>query len=84
MNTTLTPPKKPVTVAREETARALADVINQAGLPAFILEPILRELLGDIQNAMREQYQKEKAQYEQALKKYNEGNGTANDKNPSV
>lgn len=58
---------KPITVVREETKKNLADVINNSGLPAFIIEPILMEFLNETRIAAKRQYELEKAQYEQAL-----------------
>lgn len=58
---------KPITVIREETKKNLADVINNSGLPAFIIEPILMEFLNETRIAAKRQYELEKAQYEQAL-----------------
>lgn len=58
---------KPITVVREETKKNLADIINNSGLPAFIIEPILMEFLNETRIAAKRQYELEKAQYEQAL-----------------
>lgn len=58
---------KPITVVREETKKNLADVINNSGLPAFVIEPILMEFLNETRIAAKRQYELEKVQYEQAL-----------------
>lgn len=68
---------KPITVIREETKKALADVINDSGLPAFIIEPILIEFLNETRIAAKKQYEAEKAQYEQAIKEEQEKGNSA-------
>lgn len=58
-------PEKPLVLIKEECFNALVDVINQSGLPAFIIKPMLQELLNRAQSAM-------KTEYETTLKWYNE------------
>ena len=58
-------PEKPLVLIKEECFSALVDVINQSGLPAFIIKPMLQELLNRAQSAM-------KTEYETTLKWYNE------------
>lgn len=58
-------PEKPLVLIKEECFIALVDVINQSGLPAFIIKPMLQELLNRAQSAM-------KTEYETTLKWYNE------------
>lgn len=58
-------PEKPLVLIKEECFIALVDVINQSGLPAFIIKPMLQELLNRTQSAM-------KTEYETTLKWYNE------------
>ena len=59
---------KPITVAREEVKEKIADVINNSGLPAFIIEPILSDFLIEVRNVAKQQYEYDKHQYELALK----------------
>lgn len=59
---------KPIILIREETKKQLADIINNSGLPAFIIEPILTEFLNETRIAAQKQYEIEKTQYEQALR----------------
>lgn len=58
-------PEKPLVLVKEECFNMLVDVINKSGLPAFIIEPMLQELLNRAQSAMR-------TEYETTLKWYNE------------
>lgn len=59
---------KPITVAREEVKEKIAEVINNSGLPAFIIEPILSDFLVEVRNVAKQQYEYDKRQYELALK----------------
>ena len=58
---------KPVTVLREEFIMNMSNLINNSGLPLFVIEPIVRDMLMEINAAVKRQYEMEKAQYEQAL-----------------
>lgn len=60
--------KKPMTVAREDFFNSAITLINESDLPAFVLEPILQNLLNDVRNIMKEQYLKDLEQYETELK----------------
>lgn len=68
---------KPITMVREETKKALADVINNSGLPPFVIEPILVEFLNETRYAAQQQYEAEKAQYEKAVKEEQEKGNSA-------
>lgn len=59
---------KPITIKREEFKECMTGIINDSGLPAFIIEPILQELLIEVKNAARMQYQHDLKQYEEYLK----------------
>lgn len=58
---------KPSTIIYEEFKQELANLINRSGLPAFVIEPVLRDYLNDTRTAMQRQYQADKAAYEKAL-----------------
>lgn len=55
--------QKPITVRREELKRNLIEMINDSGLYAFIVEPILIELVEQAKMAMVTEYQNELNQY---------------------
>lgn len=55
--------QKPITVRREELKRNLIQMINDSGLYAFIVEPILVELVEQAKVAMTAEYQDELNQY---------------------
>lgn len=62
---------KPITVIYEDFKKELADLINNSGLPAFIVETVLQSYLIETGNASKRQYQLDKARYEEFLSKEN-------------
>lgn len=58
---------KPIMILREEFMMNMSKLINESGLPLFIVEPIMRDMLMEINVGVKRQYEMEKAQYEQAL-----------------
>ena len=65
---------KPITLVIEETKTKLAELINNSGLPPFVIEPMLNTFLQEAHVAAKRQYEIEKLQYEQALAKEEEQN----------
>lgn len=59
---------KPLILLKKECEDNLVQVVNSSGLPAFILEPILMNLLQNIQRLSR-------IEYEESLKNYNNTSG---------
>lgn len=60
--------QKPMSVARKEFMDEVVKLVNESGLPLFVVEPILKELHGVVQMEAENQYQKEKEAYEKMLK----------------
>ena len=58
---------KPITVVRQEFVEKMVNEINTCGLPLWAIEPILKDLLSEVSAVVKQQYETEKAQYEQAL-----------------
>lgn len=58
---------KPSTIIYEEFKQNLASLINNSGLPAFIIEPVLQSYLNETRAIMQRQYQADKAEYEKSL-----------------
>ena len=58
---------KPITIAYEEFKQQLADLINNSGLPIFMIEPILQNYLSEIRTLIRRQYEIDKGSYEASL-----------------
>ena len=59
---------KPIMLLREEFVTNMSNLINNSGLPLFVIEPIMRDLLTEVNIGIKRQYETEKAQYEQAIK----------------
>lgn len=58
---------KPFTVAYEDFKNELAVLINNSGLPASVIEPVLEKFLYELKILSQKQYQLDKAQYEKSL-----------------
>mgnify|MGYP007056168032 CR=1 FL=1 len=63
---------KPITIIREEFTNALAAMINESGLPAFVISEILSNTLNAVREAEMRQLASDKKYYEQALKEQEE------------
>lgn len=63
---------KPMSVMRQEFVEQLVESVNNCGLPLFVVEPILQDVLNAVKAAAQEQYKTEKAQYEKQLAQQNE------------
>lgn len=59
---------KPTTVLRQEFIETQINMINNSGLPAFVLVDIMEEVLVALRNNAAEQYKKDKAEWEQYKK----------------
>lgn len=58
--------EKPLTIKRAEFNKALAQTINNAELPAFVVADCLQTVLLEIQNLANQQYQRDLQAYQQA------------------
>jgi hypothetical protein len=58
---------KPMTIMHEDFKQELANLINNSGLPAFVIEPILRDYLNEIRLVAQKQYLADKSDYEESL-----------------
>ena len=63
--------QKPIMLLREEFIRGLSDLVGNSGMPLFIVEPILRDVLNEVNMELRKQYKLEMAQYEESLRNIN-------------
>ena len=61
--------QKPVTVARQDFIDGNVGLINTSGLPAFIITDILKDVQSEMVRQTNEQYEKDKAAYENAINK---------------
>ena len=60
---------KPILVARADFIKALADLINNSGLPSYMLEPVVKDALSDIRRVMNQQFEDELKAYQEASEK---------------
>lgn len=58
---------KPLSITYEEFKKNMLDVINNSGLPAFIIESVLHNYLIEIKAVAQKQYQSDKEEYEKYL-----------------
>jgi hypothetical protein len=63
---------KPITIKYEEFKQDLASLINNSGLPPFMIESILQSYLYETKIVVNKQYQFDKEQYEKYLSENNE------------
>lgn len=59
---------KPSTIIYEEFKQNLAALINNSGLPAFVIEPVLKDFLTETRIMVQRQYQADVVEYEKSLK----------------
>lgn len=65
---------KPANLILEETKDNIINTINESGLPAFLLEPILKDLHDQISILKQKELEKSKREWEESLKKEKEKN----------
>lgn len=63
---------KPLTVARQEFAENIVELINNTRLPAFVMMDILKSCEAELTALSQRQYEQEKAEYEKSLEESKE------------
>lgn len=58
---------KPISLVRKETVVKITKVIEESGLPLLVLEPIIKDLYMQIQQAMVQQTITEEEEYNKSL-----------------
>ena len=58
---------KPITIMYEDFKQELANLINNSGLPAFMIEPVLQNYLNETKIAVKRQYESDKKQYKKNI-----------------
>lgn len=66
---------KPANLIIEETKEKIVKVINESGLPPFLLEPILKNLYDQISILKQQELEKSKQEYENSLNQEKEKKG---------
>ena len=59
---------KPISLKMREFKNNAVNLVNTSGLPLFIIEPILKEVMCAVESKAEQEYQIEKATYERSLK----------------
>lgn len=63
--------QKPITVARAELISNMTSLINNSGIPPFIIEPILRDMLYDVKIMAQRQLENDTKEYQRQLAEVN-------------
>ena len=59
--------QKPSTIVYREFSDNLQDLLNNAGLPAFVMIPLMREALTQLEVIEQRQYQRDLEEWNKAL-----------------
>lgn len=59
--------EKPLNLKIQETRDKIADAINEAKLPAYLLKPIIKDLYLELQNLEQDELAKSRMEYEKSL-----------------
>lgn len=60
---------KPMTLLREDFVENLTELCNNAGLPFFAIESILKDFIQEVHIASKKQYESDKIRYNEELSK---------------
>lgn len=60
---------KPANLIVEETRENITKVINESGLPPFLIEPIVRDIYNQVIFLKQKELENSKKEYEESLKK---------------
>ena len=60
--------EKPISLKIKDFKNDAVSLVNNSGLPLFIVEPILKDVLSAVQAKLEQEYLQDKAKYENSLK----------------
>ena len=63
---------KPMSLLKEDFVSSLIDLCNNCGLPLFVVESILRDLLQEVREASKRQLEIDRTNYNNELKRMQE------------
>lgn len=58
--------EKPLSVAREDFVNELVELVNNSGLPMFVVLEVLKCAVEEVKEAASRQYEQEKLEYEKS------------------
>ena len=61
--------EKPISIKLKDFKNDAVNLVNNSGLPLFVIEPILKDILVAVQTKVEQEYLQDKAVYEESLKK---------------
>lgn len=61
---------KPMSLAASDFEAVLASIINNCGLPPFVIESILKNIYLEVKAVSQKQYEREREQYERELEEH--------------
>lgn len=64
--------RKPLVIARNEFLQKLIQAANDSGLPFVVMEYVVRDFYDEVRNSAAQQYEKEKAEYDNLVAQYAE------------
>lgn len=67
--------QKPITIARREFVEAMSKLISESELPTSMVIDILKDAVGQLYKIETEQYERDKKQYEEAMREEEKGDG---------
>ena len=70
---------KPANLIVEETKENIVKIINESGLPPFLLEPILKDLYNQVSILKQQELEKSRQEYENSLKQEEKKKGAKKD-----
>ena len=73
---------KPANLIMEETKENIVKIINESGLPPFLVEPIIKDLYNQVSILKQQELEKNRQEYENSLKQEEKKKGAKkNEKN---
>ena len=61
--------KKPLTVLRDDFISSVVNLCNNSGLPYFVVESVLRDILNEVRVAGQNQLDSDRRKHEEELRK---------------
>ena len=58
---------KPITLVREDFINNVIELVNNSGLPLFVVEDVLKNIVNDVSEAARQQLENDRQEYNQAM-----------------